>query len=193
MHPLDRKKYRILNLSNGDKIIGEIVNKSGSSISIYRPYALKVLTMMDTIDDEPESVIRQEMLILKNWLDMSKTDKAEIELNHVLSVTEPTDKVCDFYDAEKAKDDNPEMMRDILKKLEEENYKTEEEDDTQIAGNQYFRNIIDDIILNKFELDESDELDEADELDELENNNIKESSSNKSSKEDDTDLEMYGW
>jgi hypothetical protein len=192
MHPLDRKKYRILNLSNGDKVIGEILEKSGSSITIYRPYALKILTMMDSLDDDPESIIRQEMLVLKNWLDMSKTDKAEIERNHILSMTEPTDKVCDFYDAEKAKDDNPDMMNRIIKKLQEEKDKLpdEDEEDEWITpegppeGQYGINSIIDDIIYKNLKsLDPDEDDDENEELD----------PESGSEYNHDTDKDMYGW
>jgi len=190
MHPLDRKKYRILNLSNGDKVIGEILEKSGSSITIYRPYALKILTMMDSLDDDPESIIRQEMLVLKNWLDMSKTDKAEIELNHILSMTEPTDKVCDFYDAEKAKDDNPDMMNRIIKKLQEEKDKLpdEDEEDEWITpeGQSGINSIIDDIIYKNLKSLDPDEDDDENEELELDPEYGPEYNQ-------DTDKDMYGW
>ena len=79
------KDYKILLLTNGDKIIGELVLKSESTLTLYRPFQLKVLTLMDEIEDMPESMIRQEVLVLKNWLDMSKSQKAEIERTHILS------------------------------------------------------------------------------------------------------------
>tara|TARA_Y100000296_G_C5046596_1_gene192612 strand:+ start:60 stop:635 length:576 start_codon:yes stop_codon:yes gene_type:complete len=191
MNLLNRKKYRIMNLSNGDTLIGEILLKSSSAITVYRPYSLKILTMMDSFEEnDNESIIRQEMLILKNWLDMSKTNKAEIRLNHVLSITEPTDRVCDFYDAEKEKEDNPELIEKIMKKLKEEkdiefNNGDEELNFDYTTNN--LTNFIDDIILGNLSTIDDEEYNKE------ESKKESKKDSKETGPENDTDTEMYGW
>ena len=184
MNPLNRKQYRILSLSNGDKVIGEVIEKSQQSITVYRPYSLKVLTMMEEIDDDPSNMMRQEMLILKDWLDLSKTQKAIIEKVHIISITEPEDKVSDFYDTEKEKDDNPEIFKSILDKLKEQK-DLDFEDGIFTQEQEFVSNFLDNVI-NKntrpeYEFDDvEDDVEEDEEVIEPKNEN-------------DTDDEMYGW
>ena len=147
MHP-NRKQYRLLNLTNGDKVIGELVMTTENSITLYRPFQIKIVTLMDPIEDDPSNMIRQEMVVLKNWLDLSKSQKAEIENGHILSTTEPVEKVCDFYDSEKEKEDNPHRMEDILEQLrkEKEKYDADASEDSIEEEEEYS------VFLNPFDM-----------------------------------------
>jgi len=182
---MNNKDYKILLLTNGDKIIGELVLKSEKTLTLYRPFQLKILTMLDEISEDPSNVIRQEVLILKNWLDLSKNQKAEIERTHILSLTEPTDKVCKFYDAEKEKEDNPSLLDDMLKRLKEE--ESDLFKDMQIDGDEAMFLNNEDI---QFILDKMVENDRHNNFLE-DNEELKKES--KDLDEHDTDKDMYGW
>lgn len=182
------KDYKILILTNGDKLIGELVLKSESTLTLYRPFQLKVLTLMDEIEDMPESMIRQEVLVLKNWLDMSKSQKAEIERIHILSLTEPTDKVCKFYDAEKEKEDNPGLLEDMLEKLQEDT-EFDPYENQQISGDEAMFLNNEDIqsILDKMANGNIKKYDtESDDTEDIKNES-------KDPNEFDTDKDMFGW
>ena len=182
---MNNKDYKILLLTNGDKIIGELVLKSENALTLYRPFQLKILTLMDEIEDNPDNMIRQEVLILKNWLDLSKSQKAEIDRTHILSLTEPTDKVCSFYDAEKEKEDNPGLLDDMLKRIKEE--ESDVLEDMKIDGDEA-------MFLNNEDIQYI--LDKMVENDGLENNiedNEELKKESKDPNEYDTDKDMFGW
>ena len=90
----DINDYRILNLTSGDNIIGAVENKSESSMTVYRPFQMKIITMMDQAS--ARSIFRQEALIMRNWLELSEDQKVTIPIEQVIAVTKPTSNVSNL-------------------------------------------------------------------------------------------------
>ena len=128
----DNAMYKIVNLTNGDNIIGQVIRKE-NSITIYRPFQMKIITMMDQVG--PNNMLRQEALVMRNWLELSKEEAVEISLDRIIAITEPTTNVSKLYDEEISKEDNPSEILSLLDKMKDM-YEDEDEDVLDIdAGN----------------------------------------------------------
>ena len=115
MHDID--SYRIINLASGDNIICQVTNKQSKSITVYRPYQMKIITLVDPVNET--HAFRQEALVMRNWLELSKEEQVTIPIDQVIAITKPTDKVKMHYNEEMEKEDNPNFMDDLLEKLKE--------------------------------------------------------------------------
>ena len=111
----DSTSYRIINLASGDNIIGQVINKESKTITVYRPYQMKIITMMDSAG--PHHAFRQEALVMRNWLELSTEEHVTIDMANVIAITSPTDKVTMHYEEEKEKEDNPLYMQQLLDKI----------------------------------------------------------------------------
>ena len=137
----DSTSYRILNLSNGDNIIGQVTENQENGITIYRPFQMKVITIMD--EAGPSSMFRKEALIMRNWLEFSDDQKVNIPPDKVMIMTQPTGMVSSLYDQEKEKEDNPMEIKDLLENIRKD----------------LFRDSIDEETINKLMGDLEEEID----------------------------------
>ena len=175
--------YKIVNLTNGDNIIGQVIRKE-NSITIYRPFQMKIITMMDQVG--PNNMLRQEALVMRNWLELSKEEAVEISLDRIIAITEPTTNVSKLYDEEISKEDNPSEILSLLDKMKDM-YEDEDEDVLDIdAGN-------DQNIMVEFEPEDVKHL-----IQQIIENSLNSIESNNSDNKDDpdyydTDNDMYGW
>jgi len=179
----DNAMYKIVNLTNGDNIIGQVIRKE-NSITIYRPFQMKIITMMDQVG--PNNMLRQEALVMRNWLELSKEEAVEISLDRIIAITEPTTNVSKLYDEEIDKEDNPSEILSLLDKMKDM-YEDEDEDVLDIdAGN-------DQNIMVEFEPEDVKHL-----IQQIIENSLNSIESNNSDNKDDpdyydTDNDMYGW
>jgi hypothetical protein len=181
----DNAMYKIVNLTNGDNIIGQVIRKE-NSITIYRPFQMKIITMMDQAG--PNNMLRQEALVMRNWLELSKEEAVEISLDRIIVITEPTTNVLKLYDEEIYKEDNPSEILSLLDKMKD---MYEDEDVLDIdAGN-------DQNIMVEFEPEDVKHLIQQiieNSLNNIESNNSDNNSDNKDDPDYyDTDNDMYGW
>ena len=180
----DNKTYRILNLASGDNIIGQVIRKGEHSMTIYRPYQMKIITMMDQAG--PNNMFRQEALVMRNWLELSKEQKVKIPHHQIVAISEPSDNVSELYNDEKEKEDNPELMENLLEKLTNSDDMDEDEFIDNVSENMTIEIDPDDIkdIIGKIISDAQ---------------NIKNLSGNEDDEESDdndyydTDKDMFGW
>tara|TARA_R110000824_G_scaffold190016_2_gene371404 strand:- start:499 stop:1074 length:576 start_codon:yes stop_codon:yes gene_type:complete len=188
----DKKLYRIINLASGDNIIGKVTKKESTSITIYRPYQMKIITLMDPVSDA--HAFRQEALVMRNWLELSEEEQVTIPLKQVIAITSPTDRVTMHYNEEMEKEDNPTFMEDLLDKLKEEGINPEEISEEEFIENstisidpEHIKDIIEKIInegqhlsnLEGFLKDDEEEYEGPHEED--------------GEEYFDTDKDMYGW
>ena len=123
----DKTLYRIINLSSGDNLIAQVTESATKAITVYRPFQMKVVTLLD--EGGPLSMsFRKEALIFRNWLEFSTDEKVIIPRDKVISITQPNDMVSNLYDQEKEKEDNPKYMDDLLEKLKKHELKEDLED-----------------------------------------------------------------
>ena len=186
----DKTTYRIINLTSGDNIIGQVAGKEEKTTTVYRPYQMKVITMME--DAGPHNMFRQEALIMRNWLELSKEEKVTIQNNQIVAITKPTDKVSELYDGEKEKEDNPFYVEELLEKLNrqgelEDDVEDEEDFMDDISNHMTLQIDPEDIseIIGKIINDAKNSL--GIEGDEEEHNSLDEDDYH------DTDRDMYGW
>ena len=189
--------YRIINLASGDNIIGQVIRKGASSLTVYRPFQMKVITLMDKAG--PNNMFRQEALVMRNWLELSKDQKVTISHNQIVAITEPSEKVSELYDGEKEKEDNPSVMENLLEKLKNSGGLTEEEEELLAIEEEEFA----DTVAEKMtiEIDPEDIRDLITRIIE-DSDNLKNLSSNSADEEyneqdendyEDTDKDMFGW
>ena len=192
--------YRILNLTSGDNIIGQVSTKSESSVTLYRPFQMKIITMMDQAG--PHNLFRQEALIMRNWLELSEDQKVTIPTNQIVAITNPSLKVSELYDEEMEKEDNPDKMMELLDHLknsrnDEDDYDDDEEEDE----NMNYSEDVDDLIKHfHVEISPSDIRDIVsriidDSMEHVKGTDDEEDDQQKEEPEDyyDTDKEMFGW
>tara|TARA_Y100001937_G_scaffold84225_1_gene113972 strand:+ start:625 stop:1203 length:579 start_codon:yes stop_codon:yes gene_type:complete len=112
----DKTLYRIINLDSGDNLIAQVTETREKVITVYRPFQMKVITLLD--EEGPMSMqFRKEALIFRNWLEFSKDEKVTIPRNKVIAMTRPSDMLSDLYEQEKEKEDNPKFMQDLINKM----------------------------------------------------------------------------
>ena len=188
----DNTSYRIINLSSGDNIIGQLVKKEESSITIYRPFQMKIITLMDQAG--PLNMFRQEALVMRNWLELSEEEHVTIPMEQIVVMTSPTEKVKEHYNEEKEKEDNPEYMENLLDKLKSaEADALDELDDSPFYENGGVDDSIGEIVLNN--MDPSDMRDIINNIIEDFNKGKQEDNLEEIEDDDchDTDKDMYGW
>lgn len=191
----DNSTYRIINLSSGDNIIGQVIRKGEFSLTIYRPFQMKIITMMDTAG--PNNMFRQEALVMRNWLELSKEQKVKISHSQIVAISEPSDNVSSLYNEEKEKEDNPAMMESLIEKLKnsgdlDEDFMEHDDFIDTVSENmtieidpEDMRDIISRLIADAQNLkDRSSEEDEED---------INKDPSDSDTDYYDTDKDMFGW
>ena len=123
----DKSLYRIINLDNGDNLIAQVTETREKVITVYRPFQMKVITLLD--EEGPMSMqFRKEALIFRNWLEFSTDEKVTIPKNKVIAMTLPNEMVSNLYEQEKEKEDNPKFMQDLINKMKKLEFEEELED-----------------------------------------------------------------
>tara|TARA_Y100000034_G_scaffold10662_1_gene11166 strand:- start:608 stop:1150 length:543 start_codon:yes stop_codon:yes gene_type:complete len=178
----NKTSYRILKLINGENIIGEIAESTNKTLSVYRPFEMKVIT----VSESDESMLFQsEVLLMRNWLGLANEIKSTILKNHILSISTPKSSIIECYEDEKKKEDEPNSIKDIKESLKDD----EKEFEFRINPKD-IQKLLDDIIKSKDIplLDEEyNEIEEDHEDFEEHNKNIKEYEGQ------DTDDDMFGY
>tara|TARA_E500000331_G_scaffold304707_1_gene307983 strand:- start:30 stop:611 length:582 start_codon:yes stop_codon:yes gene_type:complete len=123
----DKTLYRIINLDSGDNLIAQVTETREKVITVYRPFQMKVITLLD--EEGPMSMqFRKEALIFRNWLEFSTDEKVTIPKNKVIAMTLPNEMVSNLYEQEKEKEDNPKFMQDLIDKMKKLDFEEELED-----------------------------------------------------------------
>ena len=193
----DKTLYRIITLSSGDNLIAQVTESATKSITVYRPFQMKVVTLLD--EGGPLSMsFRKEALIFRNWLEFSTDEKVTIPRDKVISITQPNDMVSNLYDQEKEKEDNPKFMEDLLEKLKKHDLKEDLEDVLDEAEEELsisFEDIdIDEVIDNvTVEIDPEDIRDIVHQMFEDAKNIRPSESDSEDDTESDQDNDMFGW
>tara|TARA_E500000318_G_C3478179_1_gene179344 strand:- start:30 stop:623 length:594 start_codon:yes stop_codon:yes gene_type:complete len=195
----DKTLYRIINLSSGDNLIAQVTESATKAITVYRPFQMKVVTLLD--EGGPLSMsFRKEALIFRNWLEFSTDQKVTIPRDKVISITQPNDMVSNLYDQEKEKEDNPKFMDDLLEKLKKHDLKEDLEDIIDEAEEELSISLedidIDEVIDNvTVEIDPDDIRDIVHKMFE-DSKNLRSSESEEETETDadsDQDNDMFGW
>jgi len=92
-----KTSYRIIKLSSGEEIIGNIKGREKDKILIDRPMIFKTQTMMNTM------VSQKEVVFLRDWMSYTNDVQAKIKESHITSIFTPDQLVVTMYD--KAKHD----------------------------------------------------------------------------------------
>ena len=90
--------YRMMKLRSGDEVIARIVGQTKKKLILERPMQVKVGSVL-------ESGMRKDVVLLRNWLQFSEGDRAEIPLDWVAMFMKPDDDIVYMYDNEKRKED----------------------------------------------------------------------------------------
>lgn len=123
----DKTLYRIINLDSGDNLIAQVTETREKVITIYRPFQMKVITLVDK--EGPMSLtFGKEALIFRNWLEFSTDEKVTIPRNKVIAMTLPNEMLSNLYEQEKEKEDNPKFMQDLIDKMKKLELEEELED-----------------------------------------------------------------
>tara|TARA_E500000318_G_C3538482_1_gene203636 strand:+ start:768 stop:1349 length:582 start_codon:yes stop_codon:yes gene_type:complete len=123
----DKTLYRIINLDSGDNLIAQVTETREKVITVYRPFQMKVITLLD--EEGPMSMqFRKEALIFRNWLEFSTDQKVIIPRNKVIAMTLPNEMLSNLYEQEKEKEDNPKFMQDLIDKMKKLDFEEELED-----------------------------------------------------------------
>ena len=195
----DKTLYRILNLASGDNIIGQITETKQKEITIYRPFQMKVISIVD--NSNPMShIFRKEALIFRNWLEFSDDQKVTITNDKVIAMSQPTNMVSTLYDQEKEKEDNPKFMQNLLDQIKRQAISEEIEEalnDTEEDMDFSFDDIddIDDISKNiAIEIDPEDVEDFIKKIIEDARKTSSEDSEDSEEVDNyDEDKDMFGW
>ena len=200
----DKTLYRIINLASGDNIIAQVTEAKDKAITVYRPFQMKVVTLLD--EDGPLAMtFRKEALIFRNWLEFSLDQKVTIPRDKVIAMTQPTDMVSNLYEQEKEKEDNPKFMQDLIEKMKKEHFKEELEDVLDEVEDEmkfHFDDIdVDEVAENvTVEIDPDDIRDLVQKIIEDSKNLRKSDSSEEDDDEENTDenvydedRDMFGW
>lgn len=90
--------YRMMKLRSGDEVIARIVGQTKKKLILERPMQVKVGSVL-------ESGMRKDVVLLRNWLQFSEGDRAEIPLDWVAMFMKPDEDIVYMYDNEKRKED----------------------------------------------------------------------------------------
>jgi len=178
----NKKSYRIIKLVNGEDIIGEIVESNSKALSVFRPFEMKQIIL----SENEESLYQTEVLMMRNWLNLSTELKGIIAKKNIILVSTPKDNIIKCYEEEKRKEDDPNYIskkkQKFLDKLEEMEQENIEEYEVTINPDD-IEKIMNDIFKNKFLNDREDHEDYEDH---------EESKDLKNSEDQDTDKDMFG-
>ena len=175
----NKKSYRIIKLVNGEDIIGEIVESTSKALSIFRPFEMKQIIL----SENEESLYQTEVLMMRNWLNLSTELKGIIAKKNIILVSTPKDNIIKCYEEEKRKEDDPNYIskkkQNLLDKLEEMEQQNIEEYEVTVNPEDIER-ILNDIFKNKYS-NESEDPEDHEEYKDLKN-----------SEDQDTDKDMFG-
>ena len=90
--------YRMMKLRSGDEVIARIVGQTKKKLILERPMQVKVGSVL-------ESGMRKDVVLLRNWVQFSEGERAEIPLDWVAMFMKPDDDIVYMYDNEKRKED----------------------------------------------------------------------------------------
>lgn len=88
----------MMKLRSGDEVIARIVGQTKKKLILERPMQVKVGSVL-------ESGMRKDVVLLRNWLQFSEGDRAEIPLDWVAMFMKPDEDIVYMYDNEKRKED----------------------------------------------------------------------------------------
>ena len=173
----NKKSYRIIKLVNGEDIIGEIVESTSKALSIFRPFEMKQIIL----SENEESLYQTEVLMMRNWLNLSTELKGIIAKKNIILVSTPKDNIIKCYEEEKRKEDDPNYIskkkQNLLDKLEEMEQQNIEEYEVTVNPEDIER-ILNDIFKNKYSNEDPEDHEEYKDL--------------KNSEDQDTDKDMFG-
>ena len=104
--------YRMMKLRSGDEVIARIVGQTKKKLILERPMQIKVGSVL-------ESGMRKDVVLLRNWLQFSEGDRAEIPLDWVAMFMKPDEDIVYMYDNEKRKEDEFKKHLDEVENDEE--------------------------------------------------------------------------
>lgn len=90
-----KTSYRIIKLSSGEEIIGNIKGREKDKIIIDRPMIFKTQVMMHTLGTQ------KEVIFLKDWMSYTNDNQAKIQESHITSIFAPDELVVSMYDRAK--------------------------------------------------------------------------------------------
>ena len=90
-----KTSYRIIKLSSGEEIIGNIKGRENDKIVIDRPMIFKTQTMMNSL------ITQKEVVFLKNWMSYTNDIQAKVLESHITSMFTPDELVVAMYDKAK--------------------------------------------------------------------------------------------
>jgi hypothetical protein len=176
----NKKSYRIIKLVNGEDIIGEIVESTSKALSIFRPFEMKQIIL----SENEESLYQTEVLMMRNWLNLSTELKGIIAKKNIILVSTPKDNIIKCYEEEKRKEDDPNYIskkkQNLLDKLEEMEQQNIEEYEVTVNPEDIER-ILNDIFKNKYSNEDPEDPEDHEEYKDLKN-----------SEDQDTDKDMFG-
>ena len=177
----NKKSYRIIKLVNGEDIIGEIVESTSKALSIFRPFEMKQIML----SENEESLYQTEVLMMRNWLNLSTELKGIIAKKNIILVSTPKDNIIKCYEEEKRKEDDPNYIskkkQNLLDKLEEVEQQNIEEYEVTVNPEDIER-ILNDIFKNKYSNEDPEDPEDHEEYKDLKN-----------SEDQDTDKDMFGY
>lgn len=89
-----KTSYRIIKLSSGEEIIGNIKGREKDKILIDRPMIFKTQTMNNLIS-------QKEVVFLRDWMTYTNDIEAKIKESHITSIFTPDQLVISMYDRAK--------------------------------------------------------------------------------------------
>ena len=193
----DKTLYRIINLDSGDNLIAQVTETREKVITVYRPFQMKVITLLD--EEGPMSMqFRKEALIFRNWLEFSTDQKVIIPRNKVIAMTLPNEMLSNLYEQEKEKEDNPKFMQDLIDKMKKLDFEEELEDVLDEVEEEFSLDSdeMDSIAEISVEIDPDDIRDIVHRIIEDAKNPAPQESDDKpdeSSIDEDEDEDMFGW
>ncbi len=102
----------MMKLRSGDEVIARIVGQTKKKLILERPMQVKVGSVL-------ESGMRKDVVLLRNWLQFSEGDRAEIPLDWVAMFMKPDEDIVYMYDNEKRKEDEFKKHLDEVENDEE--------------------------------------------------------------------------
>jgi len=98
-----KTSYRIIKLSSGEEIIGNIKGKENGKLILERPMIFKTQIVMNGWSNA-----QKEMVFLRDWIAYTDDNEAKIQETHITSIFKPDELVVTMYDKAKVQmDENP--------------------------------------------------------------------------------------
>jgi len=92
--------YRIIRLVNGERLIAKVSGTTKTKLVLHRPMTIRGMTT-----NNPKIGITKEFIILTDWLEYCKEDHVRVNMESVLTISEPDDFVVEAYDVQKEYND----------------------------------------------------------------------------------------